>query len=208
VDNLVIDYSYTIYLSVAILFSLIFAFASCIIGYRLLNQAPSLSPYTKFPLRYASDLSFDSKERVLRYLFEMHEYDNSMFDLKKAALCRETGRIFPNAVTWYGVIKVDWTFLNKRYQGNYVSWGSLSSFQQETIQSSHHSLEGYQTEYSSREPAPSKIEPYYTEMFPGPLYVDIDTKVLLGWKIVPLTNLEVLVVQKPKGLFEVPKSLQ
>ena len=33
---------------------------------------------------------------------------------------------------------------------------------------------------------------------PGPLYVDIETKVLLGWKVVPGTDLEVLIVQKPK----------
>ena len=67
----------------------------------------------------------------------MHEYDNSIFDFGKAAFCRETGRIFPNVVTWYGTIKVDWTFLNKRYPGNYVSWGSLSEYQQEMIRSAH-----------------------------------------------------------------------
>ncbi|QLH35518.1 MAG: hypothetical protein HWD61_04670 [Parachlamydiaceae bacterium] len=106
----VVDYMYVIYLTFAILSALLVTFASYIISYRVMNRPPSLSPYTKFPLRRAMDLSFDSKERVLRFLFNMHQYDNPMFDFEKAALCRETGRIFPNALTWYGTIKLDWTF--------------------------------------------------------------------------------------------------
>lgn len=200
------DFAYVVYLSLAILLSLIVLLASCIFSYKLINQPPSLSPYTKAPLRYASDLSFDSKERVLRFLFEMHQYDNSMFDLEKAAFCRETGRIFSHAVTWYGVIKVDWNFLNKRFPGRYVSWGSLSDSQKELISSFHHSLEGFQTEYSSPHPAPSSVDAFYAMTIPGPLYVDFDRKILLGWKSVPLTDLEVLVVQKPKGIFEPKKN--
>lgn len=203
-----VDDAYVIYLMFAILLSLLVAIASYIITYKLLNQPPSLSPYTKMPLRRALDLSFDSKERVLRYLFSLHQYDNPLFDFEKAALCRETGRIFPNALTWYGSVKVNWSFLQKRYAGNYVSWGSLSEQQQEMIRFAHQSLDGYQTEYSSKEPAPSRIEPYFATAVPGPLYVDLDTKVLLGWKQVPLTDLEVLIVQKPKGIYELPKSLQ
>nr|WP_166155347.1 hypothetical protein [Neochlamydia sp. AcF84]NGY94857.1 hypothetical protein [Neochlamydia sp. AcF84] len=195
------DYAYTVYLCIAILFTLIFAAITGVIGYKVINQSPSRSPYGKMPLRHASDLSYESKEKVLRFLFEMHQYDNRMFNLEKAALCRETRRIFSNAISWYGAIKVDWSFLNKRYPGHYVSWGSLSIYQQEVIRSAHSSLEGFQTEYSSPEPAPSKAEKFYTQAVPGPLYVDMEKKILLGWKIVPLTNLEVLVVQKPKSTF-------
>lgn len=202
------NYIYVIYLSLSILLALVVTFVSYIIGYRLLNQPASVSPYGRMPLRRASDLSYDSKERVLRYLFEMHQYDNPMFDMEKAAFCRETGRVFSHALTWYGIIKVDWSFLQKRYPGIYVSWGSLSDDQKEMIRSSHHSLDGYQTEYSSPEPAPSRIEPFYAMAAPGPLYVDLNTRILLGWKRVPLSDLEVLVVQKPKGLFELPQSLQ
>ena len=187
---------------IAILIAVIAIFVSSIVTSRLLNRPPSLSPYSKFPLRNASDLSFDMKERVLRFLFDMHQYDNPMINFEKAALCRETGRIFSDAITWFGTIHVDWTFLNKRYPGNYVSWGSLSDSQQEMIRSSHHSLEGFQTEYSSRQSAPSKVDPFNATVSPGPLYVDLQTKVLLGWKSVPLTDLEVLIVQKPKGVFE------
>jgi hypothetical protein len=118
--------------------------------------------------------------------------------LKKASICRETGRVFPNSVTWYDKIDLDWTFLQKRYPGVYVSWGSLTDEQQEVIRNSHHSLEGFQIEFSSPYPSPKQIEAKYALARPGPLYVDIHTKVLLGWKSVPDTDLEVLIVQKPK----------
>jgi hypothetical protein len=207
-NNQIFDNSFVIYLMFAILLALFVAVASYILSYKFLNKPPSPSPYTKMPLRYASDIFFESKEHVLRFLFVRHEYHNQMFDLNKAAFCRETGRIFPDAVTWYKAINVDWTFLNKRYPGHYVSWGSLSDYQKEIIRSAHHSLEGFQTEVSSPEPAPSKIEPFYADTIPGPLYVDLDTKILLGWQCVPDTDLEVLIVQKPKGIFELPNNIK
>lgn len=155
------------------------------------------SPYSTLPLRFASDLPFSSAEKILRFLYDLHQYDNRIFSLKKAALCRETGRVFPNAVTWYGTVKVDWNFLQKRFPGNYVSWGSLNDSQQESIIALHESLDGFQTDFSSPNPSPRNIEPEYALEKPGPLYVDLNTKVLLGWKIVPGTVFEVLIVQYP-----------
>ena len=127
----------------------------------------------------------------------MHEYDNKFFDLNKAAICRTTGRIFPDSVTWYGAVEVDWNFLQKRYRGEYVSWGSLTEEQKTIIKERHLSLEGFQTKFSSPNPSPRFIEPEYAYTIPGPLYVDIRTGILLGWKCVPDTELEVLIVQKP-----------
>jgi len=173
-------------------------FCLCIYGIWLSRRPPSLSPYSKLPLRKATDLSYFAREKLLKFLYNTHEYDNRIFSLKKAALCRETGRVFSNAVTWYDKIDVDWTFLQKRYPGNYVSWGSLTDEQQEIIRHAHHSLEGFQTDFSSPYYSPTKIEAKYALAKPGPLYVDITTKVLLGWKNVPDTELEVLIVQKPK----------
>jgi hypothetical protein len=96
--------------------------------------------------------------------------------------------------------------LHKRYPGNYVSWGSLTSEQQKVIMESHHLFEGYQNEFSCPIPSPRLIEPEYSFTKPGPLYVDVDTKVLLGWKCVPDTEFEVLIVTKPRGIFEMRKS--
>lgn len=162
------------------------------------RQSASPSPYTGLPLRKAKELGYSTKDAVLGYLFKLHEYDNRLFDLDKAAFCRDTGRIFPNAVTWSNQIYVDWNFLQKRYPGNYVSWGSLREETKQEIRSLHGSLEGFQTEFSSKEPAPRMIEPEFCLQKPGPLYVDMESKMLLGWKIVPGTELEVLIVQKPK----------
>lgn len=161
------------------------------------SQKVCLSPYSGMPLRRGSDLSYYSAERVLRYLYEMQDYNNRLFDLRNAAYCRETGRIFPDSITWLNTINVEWNFLQKRRHGQYVSWGSLSKDQQEYIKEIHGSLEGFQVEFSSPTPLPKAVEPQYALAKPGPLYVDIDTYVLMGWKIVPGTELEVLIVQWP-----------
>jgi len=160
------------------------------------------SPYSGLPLRRVGDLPYDSKQKILRFVYDLHQYDNRIFSLKHSSLCRETGRIFPESVTWYGTIKVDWNFLQKRYSGTYVSWGSLTDTQQESIRSLHYSLDGYQTDFSSSNPSPRAIEPEYAYTKPGPLYVDLTKNVLLGWKIVPDTDFEVLIVQLPKRQFK------
>ncbi len=164
------------------------------------QRKPSLSPYSGMPLRHATCLSYYSIEQVLKYLYNLHQYDNRLFDIKKAALCRETGRIFPDCVTWYNAIDVDWTFIQKRYPGNYVSWGSLTDSQKQAIEVLHDSLEGFQIAYSSANPSPRKVEEEYVFEKPGPLYVDVQTGVLVGWQCVPQIDLEVLIVQKPTHL--------
>lgn len=182
---------------IVIILVFLLLFAVFIFTVWLSKRKDSVSPYSKMPMRRGTELSYGSKEKVLRYLYNMHQYDNRIFEFRKAAVCRETGRIFQNAVTWYGVIKVDWSFLQKRYPGRYVSWGSLSSDQQEIVRAAHDSLEDFQTEFSSPNPLPKAIEAKYAFSKPGPLYVDIETNVLLGWQSVPETELEVLIVQKP-----------
>ena len=195
-----------LFFSFAILIVFILLLVLSAFGYWLRNQPPSESPYTGLPLRSGSDLSYDSVEKILRYLYDYQEYDNRMFDLRKAAYCRETGRIFPDAITWYDVIRVDWTFLQKRYPGNWISWGSLTDIQQQIIREAHHSIDEFQTDFSSPNPAPRAVEKEYSLLKPGPLYIDLETKILLGWKIVPETDFEVLIVQKPKEIFEVSRS--
>lgn len=167
----------------------------------LMQPKYSLCPYTRTPLRHTIDLPTSSLIKIYRFLQSFPGYDNRVFKLKNSAFCRDTGRIFPNAINWLGKIKkVDWTFLNKRFPGYYVSWGSLSKEQKEEIYSLHHSLEGFQTEYSCPNPSPNKVEPSYVYTKPGPLYVDLNTKILLGWQCVPDSEFEVLIVQKPRDL--------
>jgi len=183
--------------SLSILACFFLVFLAFIGAWWMRRREISLSPYSGMPLRRATSLSYYSIEQVLKYLYHMHQYDNRMLDIKKAALCRETGRIFPDCLTWYNVIKVDWSFIQKRYPGNYVSWGSLADDQKNAIRSLHNSLEGFQTVDSSSNPSPRLVEAQYAFEKPGPLYVDIDKGVLVGWQCVPGTELEVLIVQKP-----------
>lgn len=167
------------------------------IGWRMTQRSQSVSPYTGIPLRSASDIPYSSAEKIMRFLFQMRQYDNRIFRLSRSVFCRETGRIFQECVTWFGVVRLDWSFLQKRYPGHYVSWGSLSREQQEDVRKAHSSLEGFQTEQSCPLPIPRAIESDYVYTKPGPLYVDFEAKTLLGWKEVPGTDFEVLIVQKP-----------
>lgn len=186
-----------------ILFSLLillsFAFLALLFwfGWRISQRSQAVSPYTGVPLRRMTEVSYYSAERILRYLYNLHQYDNRIFKLSRAAFCRETGRIFQDCVTLFDTIQIDWNFLRKRYPGNWISWGSLTKEQQEAIREAHISLDSFQTLESSPNPAPRAIEPDYAYTKPGPLYVDLETKILLGWQVVPGTAFEVLVVQKP-----------
>jgi len=194
----VVNYPELVYFGAAILIVFLVLFAGFWFGWWLSRHQTTLSPYSGMPLRKGTDISYMSVEKVLRFLYDLQEYDNRMFDLNRAAVCRETGRIFPECITWYGYIKVDWSFLQKRFPGRFVSWGSLTEDQKREIQKLHHSLAGFQTDFSSPHSIPRMIEPQYAFAKPGPLYVDVDSKVLVGWKCVPDTELEVLIIQRPK----------
>lgn len=166
-------------------------------GWRISQRSEALCPYTGIPLRRTTEISYYSTEQILRYLYDFHQYDNRIFKLNRSAFSRETGRIFQDCVTIFDTIKVDWTFLQKRYPGNWTSWGSLASDQQNEIREAHASLDRFQTFESSPTPSPRLIESEYVYTKPGPLYVDLETKVLMGWQLVPGTDFEVLIVQKP-----------
>lgn len=187
-----------ILLSLFIVFAFMFLFIG--IGWWWTRKKKStiiLSPYTQLPVCLASALSYDYKKRVGQFLKDLGDYDNRIFLFSRAVFCRDTGRIFQDCITWYGKIHLDWSFLSRRYPGNYVSWGSLSNETKQEIREAHTSLEGFQTDFSCPNPSPKEVELQYAYTKPGPLYVDLNTFILLGWKIIPDTELEILIVQKP-----------
>lgn len=182
---------------------LLFLVVLALLGYFLFSwwqnrYQASLCPYTNHPLRPCSDLFWITKGKVLKFLYDKLNYDNQIIDLDSALMCRETGMIFPDAINWYGSSHVGWDFIKTRYEGYFVSWGSLPEEQQLLIAEKHESLEGFQTDHSCPNPSPMQITKEYVYTEPGPLYVDPETYVLLGWQCVPETELEVLIVQKPK----------
>lgn len=160
------------------------------------------SPYSKEPLIYGGDIAKTLERFINDFLKSQPEPDNPPIDMQKAVICRGTGRVFAEAVLVKGSrlqVRLDWGFLERRFAGSYVSWGSLSEFEQSKLKLLHGGyLEGYQIENSSKRLRPQDAEEYFKQLAPGPLYVDRLKGTLLGWKKVPGTDFEVLVVQRPK----------
>jgi hypothetical protein len=173
---------------------LILSFAAVIVvmggllwfGWWVSRKRGSVSPYTKKPMALGID----------EFMLSHPQPDNPPIDFETASICPDTGRIFPNTVV-RGIVLLDWNFIQRRYPGRFVSWGSLSDYEKATIKLCHDTLAGYQYETSCPKPIPRDIDAYYAQQKPGPLYVDRQTKILLGWKEVPGTELEVMIVQLP-----------
>jgi hypothetical protein len=166
-------------------------------GWYISKTRGAVCPYTKGPLVLGTDVAPSIIAFVDGFLLGQPQPENEPFDFARAAVCEKTGRIFPNCVMRGERIRLDWSFLQKRYPGNYVSWGSLSQIEQWQVRRCHESMAGFQLEGGSTMPLAKDIDLYHARKKPGPLYVDKTTKVLLGWKEVPGTRFEVLVVQKP-----------
>ena len=167
------------------------------VGWWVSTKRGSPCPYTKKPLVLGMDVAPSVVRFVEAFMLSHSQPENKPFDFVKAAICEQTGRIFPDAVKKGEIVKLDWSFLTKRYPGKYVSWGSLSEMEQAHIRMCHESMTGYQTEKSCPNAMADQIDSYHALLKPGPLYVDRQTRVLLGWKEVHGTEFEVLIVQKP-----------
>lgn len=143
------------------------------------------------------DLPFSIKRQIEEFVKSLPQPENKPFDMTKAAICRETGRIIRDCVVRGEIVRLGSRFLRDRYPGNWVSWGSLSEEKRGLIKLHHREIFGYQMEHSTKNRDPEQMEQYYAVMKPGPLYVDVTTNILLGWQIVPGTNFEVLVIKNP-----------
>jgi hypothetical protein len=135
---------------------------------------------------------------VNAFLQEEPQPENPPIDFLLASYCPQTGRIFPNTVTEKERVQLSWDFLKRRWPGMFISWGALSEEERGVVRLLHGSLDGFQTEHSSTHVAPESVVEEFSSLAPGPLYIDQKTKVVIGWKKVPGTYFEVLVVQQPK----------
>jgi hypothetical protein len=149
-------------------------------------------------MRLGIDVASSLASYVNAYLQEQEQPDNPDIDFGNAAYCPQSGRIFPNCVHAGEQVALSWDFIKKRYKGAFVSWGSLTEEERGVVKLLHETVEEFQTEKSSYKLRPEDVEGEYVVMAPGPLYIDKATRVLMGWKKVPGTYFEVLVVQKPK----------
>lgn len=167
------------------------------VGWWVSIKKGSVCPYTKKPMKLGVDVAASVGRYVEDFMLSFPQPENKPFDFRYAAISEETGRIFPDCVKKAEIVRLDWTFIQKRYPGKYVSWGSLSDYEKANISLCHESMAGFQTEQSCPNPVPQDTLVPYTLTKPGPLYVDRQTKILLGWKEVHGTEFEVLIVQKP-----------
>lgn len=157
----------------------------------------SRCPYTQEVMQFGVDIAKSLQAHINAYIQNFASEDNPEIDFTKAALSPFVGRIFPTCVMKGSRVVLDWTFLQKRFSGKFVSWGSLSEEEKGIIRVLHSSLDGFQTEQSSSRVRPESVEREFALLSPGPLYVDRDTKIVMGWKRVPGTSFEILVVQRP-----------
>src|SRR6185295_10132738 len=80
-------------------------------GWWVARTRGSLSPYTKQPLMLGVDLPVSIGHHIEEYVKSLQQPENKPFEYSKAAICRSTGRIFPNAVKRGEMIQLDWSFL-------------------------------------------------------------------------------------------------
>jgi len=153
-------------------------------GWWVTNRTGGVSPYGGETLLKGTELSFPAIQKVHDFMSRFGAIENPAIDFLRASVCRRTGRVFPNTITIFGVISVGKNYLKKRYPGKYVEWSSLSDEQKEAVFLAHGTLEGFKIVNSDGDK-------------PGPLYVDMTKKHVMGWQCVPDTILEVMIVQKP-----------
>ena len=158
----------------------------------------STCPYCRVPMSLGIDVARSMTNMVDVFMEDQPQPENPKIDFATAAYCPTTGRIFPNCVGQGEQVTLDWDFLSKRHKGTYVSWGALAEEEQGILKLLHGSLEGFQTEKSSTRLRPEDVEEEFSSIAPGPLYVDRKEKVVIGWKKVPGTHFESLVVQRPR----------
>ncbi len=167
------------------------------LGWVTEERRGDVSPYAKVKMRLGIDVARSIQEYINGFLADELKPDNPAIDFTQAAICNETGRIFTNCVNNKGYITLDWSFIQKRLPGTYVSWGALSENEKAIVKLLHGSLDGFQTEQSCPKIRPQDIDREYALLSPGPLYIDRRTKILIGWKKIPGTYFEALIVQRP-----------
>ena len=74
-----VDYFDVVFFSFLVLLVVLLLFVAFCVGVWLNRRQVCISPYSKLPLRRGSDLSYYSMESVLRYLYQLHQYDNRIY---------------------------------------------------------------------------------------------------------------------------------
>lgn len=141
-------------------------------GWKWTNGRWGKSPFTGANLKLGSELTFDAANKVSRYMLDHSSDQNPGFDITRAAICPDTGRIFPNAIGELEIPKVSKNYLVHLAKGEWTPVSSLSDKGKER-------LINHVEDFSS-----------YAQ---DSLYIDLNTATLIGWKRVPGTSLQLLI---------------
>ena len=87
------------------------------LGYRFTNREWRPSPFGPYRLRPCEELSFEAAQRVHSFLMGEDLGLNPSFELGRAAVCEGTGRIIPNGVNAFGVVKRPGNFVQRHFGG-------------------------------------------------------------------------------------------
>ncbi len=143
-------------------------------GWWKTNREGGVSPITGGELATGDLLTFDSVQKVRRFLLDQPQPENAPFETTQAVVCRDSGCLFPRGRDAFGVIRVRASYLSKYHPGNWVPWDELTSTEKERLLRYHPSLHGYDKKM---------------------LWADPFKAALIGWQSVPGTELRVLIVR-------------
>lgn len=168
------------------------------VGWRLLWQGrKTKSPFSHYEyLMPAEQLHFTAMQYVHQFL-QNHPYSQMKVDLTSTLVCRKTGRIFSCDTKCRRTMKSAECYLMQHYSGVLVPWSTLNQEQKQNFVARHSCLKHFQLHPSGANTAFSYSDWTSADMKPGPLFVDLEAGVAVGWQCIPHTNLEIIIVQPP-----------
>ncbi len=158
------------------LLSLLALFSFFALGYFFCNRRGARSPFSGKAMRHGKEFSFEAVSKVLAFLEAENDKDNLPFDLEKAAICEETGRIFPDALNAFEVVKLKKPYTKHFYKAKMEALENLSEKEQMDLRENCDNFSFFSKNSS--------------------IFVDREKGNILAWKKIPETALELMLVKK------------
>ncbi len=160
-----------LFLAISLLFLFFF------LGWFFTNRTGSVSPYSGELLRPATSLTFTSFQRVLKFLEQYDEKDNPSLNIHTTSVCPQTGKLLPQTVTGFGVIRYRNSWVKRHFSRTTVPWHRLSPAERESLSRRCNLQTMTLADLAS-------------------ISVDLKGEALLSWKEVPETSLQVLICER------------
>ncbi len=149
--------------------------------YWWIYQRKARSPFTGKKLLPATCILYPAAEKIALF---MQAEKQVPIDWEQATFCPDTRRIFPKSLNQLGAVALPSPYWRGVYdKPSLTAWLFLTDEQKDEMFQLHGAIKGFQLGHQKR---------------PGPLFVDLKSKTLVGWKQVPDTDIEVLIVHYPE----------